>query len=147
MEVWSWIGTHWSEIIQTLGVAGLFFTAHSLRIDAKVRRVTNRLTITQHHRELWIYFYSRPAFQRVLQEDVDLQQEPVTSEEEHFVILAVLHLSGAWKASTEGMYPSPDGLKLDMEQFFSLPVVNKVWERIKPLQDRDFVAFIESSLR
>ena len=94
MEVLSWIGAHWSEIIQTLGVAGLFFTALSLRIDARVRRVANRLTITQDHRDLWIYYHSRPEFKRVTEAKVDLEEKPITTEEEHFVTLAILHFNG-----------------------------------------------------
>lgn len=146
MEVLYWIGGHWSEIIQTVGVGGLFLTARSLQIDARARQVANRLTLTQQHRELWSYFYSQPDLKRVLETDIDLHQNPVTLKEEHFVILAVLHFNGAFKAIAAGMYRSPDGLEPDIVDFFSLPIPRTVWERIKPLQNQDLVRFVEKTL-
>jgi hypothetical protein len=40
-----------------------------------------------------------------------------------------------------------DGLRRDVGLFFSLPVPKAVWAKTKLLQNQDFAAFIESSLK
>jgi hypothetical protein len=40
-----------------------------------------------------------------------------------------------------------DGLRRDVAGFFSLPVPKAVWQKAKPLQNHDFAAFVESSLK
>jgi len=37
-----------------------------------------------------------------------------------------------------------EGLRRDIAQFLSLPIPREVWEKIKVLQNDDFVAFVES---
>jgi len=37
------------------------------------------------------------------------------------------------------------GMGQDVAQFLSLPVPHEVWEKIRPLQNADFVAFVENS--
>ena len=148
MEVFSWFKTHGFDLLQSVGIiAGLCFTAWSLRVDAKVRRVANLLTITEHHRDIWTRIYERPELTRVLEETVDPKSQPVTPQEELFVLLIVLHLSSAQEAMKQGMFPPPDGLRKDIEWFFSRPIPKVVWEKIRPFQDADFVEFIESFLR
>lgn len=147
MEVFEWVTQHWLDLLQSIGiVGGLLFTAISLRIDAKVRRVANLLTLTEHHRDLWTNIYQRPELSRVLNPAADLAQSPLTEEEELFVLLAVLHLGSAHRAMRQGMFAPPAGLRMDIQRFFSRPIPKIVWERIKALQDDDFVKFVETSL-
>jgi len=40
-----------------------------------------------------------------------------------------------------------EGSRRDMGLFFSLPVPKAVWNKTKLLQNQDFAAFIESSLK
>jgi len=40
-----------------------------------------------------------------------------------------------------------EGLRRDVGAFFSLPVPTAVWTKTKLLQNQDFAAFIESSLK
>ena len=40
-----------------------------------------------------------------------------------------------------------EGLRRDVKSFFSLPVLNAIWTKTKLLQNQDFAAFIESSLK
>jgi len=37
----------------------------------------------------------------------------------------------------------PDGLGRDITWFFSLPIQRTVWGKLKPVQDGDFVRFVE----
>jgi hypothetical protein len=123
----------------------LLFTGLALRMDAKTRRVSTVLTITQDHRELWSNLYKRPALSRVLDPNVDLARRPVTHEEEMFILLLVVHLHTSLEVLKPGMRDEPDeGLRKDILWFFSLPIPNAVWEQAKVRQDASFVRFVES---
>jgi hypothetical protein len=37
-----------------------------------------------------------------------------------------------------------EGLRRDIAKFFSKPIPGEVWDKIKALQNDDFVAFVES---
>jgi hypothetical protein len=139
-----WVGENWFTLLETASiVTGLFFTAFSLRIDTKVRHVGNLLTITQQHREIWSEFYEKPELARVLDSGANLESS-ISNEEELFLKFLILHLNSAFRAMKSGMFLSPEGLRADIRQFFALPIPKRVWEKLKPLQDRDFVRFVQS---
>jgi hypothetical protein len=141
-----WIAHNWFSLLQSLGIiGGLFFTGISLRIDAKVRRLGNLLTITQQHREIWTNLYRRPELSRVLDPKANVTSEPVTEEEEMFILLLLVHLGTTRDVLKTGMLDKPDeGVPKDIKWFFSLPVPKTVWERVKDRQDEAFVRFVES---
>jgi hypothetical protein len=140
-----WLGQNWFILLQSGGIiASLLFTAVSLRKDAKARRVSNLITITDHHREIWTQLYRRPDLARVIDATVDVQREPVRDDEELFINLLILHLSSAYHAMKEGLFLRPEGLRQDIDWFFSLPIPQMVWERSKALQDEEFVSFVEA---
>src|SRR5258708_5149420 len=98
-----WFGQNWFVLLQSLGiVGGLLFTAVSLRIDTKVRRVGNLISVTHEHRDIWTQLYQRPELWRVLEQNVDLRKEPLTNEEELFVNLLILHLVSVHEAIKNG---------------------------------------------
>jgi len=147
MAVLQWTGQNWFVILQSAGIIGsLLFTAISLRIDANVRRVSNLIAITHNHREIWTWLYARPELSRVIEENPHLTHAPITREEELFVSLLILHLSGAYQAMKHGMSVAPEALRKDIQLFFSLPIPKTVWEKSKPLQDQDFARFVEACL-
>jgi hypothetical protein len=146
MGVFHWITQHWLDLLQSIGIVGsLAFTAVSLRVDSKVRRVSNLLSITDQHRQIWLNLYKRPELARVVDPAADLTRQPVTTDEELFVTLVVLHLSSAQEAMKQGMFAAPDGLQRDIQRFFSWPIPKSVWERIKAFQDKDLVEFVETN--
>lgn len=104
------------------------------------------IAIADQHRQIWKELYERPKLSRVLEKATDLHKEPVSHEEELFVTLLILHLDKVHRAMKAGMFITLEGLQKDIEGFLSLPIPRAVWEKIKPLQDRDFVKFIEVSL-
>jgi len=147
MGVLSWIGKTWFDLVQSLGiVAGLLFTAATFKRDTKERRVANLIEITKQHREIWAELYRQPELARVLDVNANLQETPVTSEEELFVNLLILHLNSSYQAMNNGVYTKPEGLRKDIRRFFTRPVAKVVWLKMKPLQDAQFVQFVESCL-
>jgi hypothetical protein len=144
MEVGQWLVDNWYVALQSTGiVGGLLFTAFSLRSETKTRRIANLLVITQNHREIWKEVFERPALKRVMDPAANLTTEPVDHEEELFVHFLVLHLNSVFHAMKDDVFVKPDGLRQDIRRFFSLPIPFTVWERIKVLQDDEFVRFVE----
>jgi hypothetical protein len=147
MEALGWISKHWTEFLQSTGIiAGLFFTAYSAWKEAKAREIGHMIAIADQHRQIWKELYERPKLARVLEKAIDLDKKPVSHEEELFVTLLILHLDKVHRAMKAGMFITLEGLQSDIEGFFSLPIPKAVWEKAKPLQNREFVKFIEASL-
>ena len=135
----NWLSQNWFTFLQSAGIiASLLFTTISLRIDAKVRRISNLIKMTEQHHALWAQLIDQPGLSRVLSDAANLQLKPITNEERWFVTLLILHLSTAHHAMKDGMLIRPEGLKNDIQWFFSLTT--------KPFQDKEFVAFIEQSI-
>lgn len=142
-----WLTEHWFTLLQSTGIiASLLFTAASFRIDVKERRLSHIQAITSHHRELWTQLHQSPELARILDADADINERPVSTIEEQFTVLIILHLNSSFRAISERLYRAPDHLQEDIRQFFSLPVPMTVWHRVKPMQDRDFVDFVERAL-
>jgi len=142
-----WIAENWFVALNAVGVVGgLFFTAISFRSETHTRKVANLLTITRSHRELWLTLLYRPDLGRVLDPVVDLRKKPITREEEIFAKLLILHVSSVFYATKEELVVKVEGLRRDVSSAFSLPIPRAIWEKMKPLQNNDFVEFVESSL-
>jgi len=145
MQSLEWLAENWITSLNALGVVGgLFFTGYSLHAETKTRKITNLLTLAQSHREIWKEILHEPRLNRVLSPRVDVERTPVTREEEIFVTLVIQHLGIVFRAMKSDLTIDPDGLRRDVWQFFSLPIPEWVWNRIKVLQDEDFVAYVES---
>lgn len=140
-----WFSENWFTLLNAVGVVGgLFFTAYSLRSEAKTRRIANLLTITANHREAWKEFFSHAELARVLDPFADLIRCPVTRDEEVFTNSIFLHLSSVYYAMNDELVIKLEGLRRDVAQFISLPIPQKIWEKTKMLQNDDFVDFVEA---
>lgn len=147
METWGWVTKNWFDLLSTIGiVSGLVFTAVSLRLETKTRRVANLLTLTQNHRELWKAFYRNVDLSRILDASADIKSLAVNRGEEIYVNVVIQHLACVYRALKYDLTIKPEGIRRDVRGFFSLPIPSMVWNKIKPLQDKDFVKFVEACL-
>lgn len=87
--------------------------------------------------------YRDPHLVRVLQH---AEAKYVSGDEEMFVNFLILHLAASFRARKLGMNLEEEGLRLDIQEFFSLPIPKAVWEKSKVYQERDFAKFVESIL-
>jgi len=143
-----WFTENWFDLFSSVGIiGGLWFTAVSLHSETKTRRIANLLTITANYREIWKGFFLTPALIRVIDPTADVIRQPVTPAEELFVGLIISHINSVFYASNDGLVVKWEGLRRDLKSFLSLPVPNAIWQQTKLLQNHDFVAFIESSLK
>ncbi|HEV2695483.1 MAG TPA: hypothetical protein VG347_21500 [Verrucomicrobiae bacterium] len=151
MGIWEWI----SQIVAVVsGIGGLWAAVFALldnnkarREETKARKVANLLSITSNHRELWKECLIYPTLDRVIDPAADMEKQPVTPAEEFFMSMAISHTSSTYEALKDELLTKQEGLRRDVELFFSLPIPNAVWQRTKLLQNQDFAAFIESCLK
>ncbi len=144
----AWLAANWFTILSAVGIVGsLVFTAHSLRVETRTKRIANLLTITTNHREIWKEFVHRPELSRVLNASADLRKRAVTPPEEEFVNFVILHMSSVYYAMRDEMVIKLTGLRRDVKHFLSLPIPKAVWEKTKFFQNDDFVAFVEECRR
>lgn len=150
-----WLAENWFNLISTVfGGGGLWFTAFSIRKDAqarreeaKARRISNLLAITANYREIWKEFFSSLQLSRVIDPTADVATHPITPAEESFINLVISHTSSTYEALKEELLNRQEGLRRDVRSFYSLPIPQAVWHKTKPLQNQDFAAFIDSSLK
>jgi len=143
-----WFTDNWFNLFSSLGIiGGLWFTAVSLHSETKTRRIANLLTVTANYREIWKEFFHSPALARVIDPLADVTNQPVTPAEELFVGLIISHINSVFYATNDKLVVKWEGLRRDVGLFFSLPIPNAVWTKSKLLQNQDFAAFIESSLK
>ena len=146
MGIIGWTAIHGIDLLQSIGIlAGLLFTGYNIRADSRERKVQSVFALTAAHREIWSKVYEHPHLMRVLRH-AEAEPIPVSADEEMFVHLLILHLAASYLARKLGMYFQEDGLRLDIREFFSLPVPKAVWEKSKVYQDDDFVRFVESCM-
>jgi hypothetical protein len=145
MEVLPWIAQHWLDLLQSVGiVAGLCFTAHTIRTDARSRRIGNLIAFAQHKHDLWKQMYEHPELVRVFDPEADPSLTPVTHRERLFVEQLILHLGSVHRTMKEGMFVTLEGLQTDIRMSVARPVFRTVWEESKQFQDADFVEFVDS---
>lgn len=140
-----WLAENWFTLLNAGGViGGLLFTGYSLHSETKTRRIANLLSLTQGHRDIWKQLFTHPQLSRILDPNADTSAKPVTREEEIFVNLVIQHLSVVFHAMRDELTVKPEGLRRDVWWFFSLPIPQSVWEKMKVLQNDKFVAYVEA---
>lgn len=147
MTIPDWVAHNWFSVLQTgtLSVA-LFLIGFAIFLEARARRVANLIQLSQQHRELWERLYVQPDLERILDPSPNLENQPLTAQEELFVIFIILHLANTYSAMRSGFFPKPRGLRRDIELFFSLPIPKIVWNKVKELHEVAFTKFVEHSL-
>ena len=140
----AWFTTNWFNLFSTIGVVGsLLFTAISLRAETKSRQIGNRLVLTQNHRELMLERLHNPKLVRISDLSPNLFEKPTTPDEAIYVNLVIQHVGSAYDALKAGLTIKPERLQQDVREFFSLPIPRAIWQKLRGMQNDDFVRFVE----
>ncbi|MCP5523274.1 MAG: hypothetical protein H7A46_17195 [Verrucomicrobiales bacterium] len=143
----AWFAGQWFDFVQSVGiVAGLVFTAVTLRRESRERRAGHLVDLTKLHRHFWLQAGQRSELARLLDPSASLREKPVTAAEQLFVNLLIVHLSTVWDLVRTGNVLSREAVMRDVRTFFSLPVPRAVWEQTKAVRDEEFVSFVDSCL-
>ena len=145
MGIEGWLATNSFNLLSSVGIiGGLLFTAHSLRSEAKTRRVANLINITGSHRDVWKIYFNSPELARIFDGKADIVRQPVTQKEEVFVNMVIAHINTVFYAIQNELVIKNEGLRRDVAQFLLLPIPRTVWEKNKVVQNDDFIVFVES---
>lgn len=143
-----WDALEWSELIQNAGIiGGLGLSVGAFVLERQARRAEALFKLTERHAALWAEVFTNATLARVLDPRADVVREPVTELEVMHVTKLVLHLNAAHRMYQARILREPEGLTLDIQTFFALPVPRAAWTRIKATQDKEFVVFVEKRLR
>ena len=145
MGIWGWLADNSFNLLSAVGVIGsLWFTSISLRSETKTRRISNLIAITANHRDVWKVFLTNKELARVRDAFANTAKQPITDAERIFVNMVIQHINSVYFAMNDQLVVKVEGLRRDIAQFFSLPIPSEVWEKIKVLQNDEFVAFVEA---
>lgn len=153
--VGTWLSENWFDALTVLtGLSGLWFAGFAIHRDAqargeeaKARKFSNQIAVTSSHREVWKEFFHSPELKRVIESAADVSRQPVTPEEEFFVQLVISNTGLMYEALKGELVTEQEGFRRDIQSFFSLPVPRAVWSATKRLQNQDFAAYIDASLK
>jgi hypothetical protein len=147
MGVFQRLAAHWFDGVQIVVlVGGLLLTAYTIHKDARARQISNLIALNQRHDDIWRTLYERPQLSRVLKYEVDLKKHPISDEERLFVKMLFIHLDTVRRTAKAGMFIEIRGIRKDLRTFIRLPIPAAVWEKLKPFQDQDFIAFVDDCL-
>ncbi len=85
---------------------------------------------------------NEPTLNRILDPDADIIETPTTLKEQHFVLSVINHLAAVQTAIAEGAYRESEGMKKDIESFFSLPIPRSVAQSVLEYQPSEFQDFL-----
>lgn len=145
MEIPPFIVDQWFNVAQTLGIiANSFLLAFAMLESARTRRYSNHLSLATQHRDLWEELSRRPELGRILEREVDLENAPIAVPEEEFLRLVILHFHTGWEIGVRDSMMTKEAFRLDVRDFFSLPIPRAVWRNTRKARDPRFVRFVES---
>ncbi|MBL9171419.1 MAG: hypothetical protein JNN07_27045 [Verrucomicrobiales bacterium] len=145
-EVIAWLEGNWFSLVQSLGIiASILLTAATMRRDRTSRRIGDYLALTTEHRELWGDLHRRADLARVVSAEVDLLAQPLSTAEEEFLLLVIVHFHTGWLLAKQGSLVDLEVLAQDARAFFRLPMPKLVWCRTRSVRDPAFVHFIDSA--
>lgn len=143
----SFISVPWFDLLQSAFIAGSFLLAAiSYQNETRSRQISHLFTLHEHRQAVWRPMLSQPELARIRQSNIDLTADPITTQEQIMVKMAISHLYLIFKATETKQIPTPPGIQLDIKQYFSLPIPNQVWQEVKPYQDSEFIRFISDAL-
>ena len=94
-------------------------------------------SVDESYERVWSKHNGNPALARITEDSVDLKAQPITLEEERFVLLLLNHLTSTVKAIHLGKYEKPDGMEADVTSFFSKPIPNAVVRKFFTMQSKE----------
>ncbi len=143
----TWLQNNWATAIGAAGIiASLCFSAITTREDCRSRQVANHLSLDEWHRTLWGEAQQRADLKRIMSDEADMLDQPLTLEEDVFLRRIILHFETGWRLERIMNRGELKVLALDVADFFRHPLPRAVWERTKKYRNPEFVRFVEKAL-
>lgn len=142
----------WFVVIQSIGIiSSLIFAASTLWMAMRSQRVSNYLKLVEYHRDIWKMTLANPSLADLFessQSRVGIVEERYLSfDQRQFLSFLCLHLSCAYELQKVYSVVRVEGLKADIAEFFSSPLIRDFWEKNKRFHNSDFVSFVDTILK
>jgi len=98
------------------------------------------------YERVWSKHDDNPALERVMDDFADINADPVTLEEERFVLLLLNHITSTTRAIRLGHYEKPPGMEKDIADFFRKPVPKAVATKFFSVQAKEVQELLRNSL-
>ena len=143
----SWFQANWATFFGTIGaIIGACFTVAAFRQTAEKADRDEYSTLVEQHHALWAEARERGDLNRILLEDIDLQQVPPTPVEQMFLNDVFVHFESGWKLALKNTVLTMNTFTADVRRFFTLPLPRAVWEQTKAARNPQFVSFIAKTI-
>jgi hypothetical protein len=126
-------------------VGGLLFTASTYRRVARATRVSNAISLTAAHRDIWKLVLADAHLEDVFEPAPTSAK--VSAAQKVFLRLMVVHMASVYEAYRSGTLIDLTGLQRDIGEGMAAPLAKEVWEQLRPYQNRKFTAFVEEAIR
>lgn len=137
---------NWFPLFQTVFLVTGFLTAtYTVYRTQRLAKVTNLLTITAGHRDIWSKILTNDLIEPVLYES-GFDPTKLTAKQRTFVNFVILHLNATFEAARAGALVKVEQIALDAGTFFSLPGPGRIWEENKKYQNARFRDFVDRAI-
>ena len=136
--MWAFLKENIFEVGAALG--GLFsaiITISTFYSTKQGEKVDSQFSVDESYERVWSKHNGNPDLKRITLDKADLKREPVTLEEERFILLLLNHVTSTMKAINRGKYDKPDGMELDVTTFFQKPIPNAVATKFFNVQSKE----------
>ena len=145
--MWTFLKDNFIEVGTALGgLLSAVIAITSFYSAKNSEKIDSQFSVDESYERVWSKHNGNPELKRVTLDDVDLKNEPVTLEEERFILLLLNHVTSTIKAIKGGKYEKPDGMELDIQTFFKKPIPNAVARKFFDMQSKDVQALLEQTI-
>lgn len=145
-----WLGVSlgdWFQLAESIGIIGTIILAIiSIRSQIKTQRVTNYLTLTAYHRDVWKLTLSNPELKDIFRHSFSGDHDEISPEESQFLSFMFLHASAAFELFRDGKIVEIEGLRADVIDVLSSPLPKQYWDKNKKYYNANFVEFVDKSV-
>lgn|GEM_PF-819803 len=125
-----------------IALIGLYYIIKTFVSSYKLSRVNFLYNLTQSHRDIWSKILSLGKTNIL---DPKANPESITPEEEWNLIFLILNLKVSYEAHCAKIKRLSKQEIIDIGEFYTLPLPNHVWEKIKRFHEKDFILFVENA--
>lgn len=148
--IFAFLQENWIEVGSA--VAGLItillgiLTYQSGKEKAKQERAKFNFSVDKSYDRIWSKYEENPKLSRITADSVDLKKQPVTLSEERFVLAMLTHITSTMKAIELGTYAEPEGMELDIVDFFTKPVPRAIAKKTLKFQSKEVQRLLNKAI-
>jgi hypothetical protein len=140
----------WSDlfgIVESIGIiASIAIATYSIVAQRRAQQVSNYMTITAYHREIWKMPFDNPALGELFNPHFNRELLSLTYEEKQFLSFVFLHAASTFELSKQKNIVEVEGLRQDISDVLKLPAPKQFWSANKKYYNKAFVKFVDEAV-